>query len=262
MKSQILFVYEHEYPDLWQDGLFAALELLSYDFNITLHNLFYQSSPVGCSDYDFILGWGAFGSYVDKVMRTLKRPRGLCIAGNAVPPTNILDYDALFYETEWFRPQIENHPRIIHAFGTNTSIYKPRRSEKLWDCVTVGAFALWKRQNLMLSKSGLKLAIGEIQKGNAQESYAIISQLLSNGVMVSNMVSPETLAKIYNMSKLVYIPADINGGGERAVLEARACGVPVEVELDNPKLKELLSCDLYTEQYYAKQLKEGIELCL
>jgi hypothetical protein len=34
-------------------------------------------------------------------------------------------YDVLFYETEWYRPFIDHHPRKHRAFGINTNIYKP-----------------------------------------------------------------------------------------------------------------------------------------
>ena len=155
---------------------------------------------------------------------------------------------------------------LIHAFGVNTDIYKPIPDAiKIWDWVSVGAFALWKRQYLLKNKGGYKLAIGEIQKRNLSESVDIIGDLLLDGICVSDMVEPEKLAFIYNSADKIFIPADINGGGERAVLEARACGIPVEVENDNPKLKELLT---WTERgrvpdhyWYADQLKKGIESC-
>ncbi|MCL4419168.1 hypothetical protein M1146_03640, partial [Patescibacteria group bacterium] len=103
---------------------------------------------------------------------------------------------------------------------------------------------------------------GQMQRGNMLESMQIVSKLISNSVCVSDSVFPDVLAKMYNSSAQVYIPADINGGGERAVLEARACGRTVEVEFDNPKLKELLKVPVWDEHYYADQLKEGIEKCL
>jgi hypothetical protein len=78
------------------------------------------------------------------------------------------------------------------------------------------------------------------------------------GVGISGMLYPSKLRNIYNCSDVVYIPADINGGGERAILEARACGRTVEVERDNPKLQELVDGQLFDHHYYAEQLKKGI----
>ncbi len=42
---------------------------------------------------------------------------------------------------------------------------------------------------------------------------------------------------MYNSAAVVYIPCTVDGGGERAVLEAKAAGAVVEVEADNPKLQ-------------------------
>jgi hypothetical protein len=58
----------------------------------------------------------------------------------------------------------------------------------------------------------------------------------------------------------VYVPDDVLGGGERAVLEARCLGVKVEVEPDNPKLVELLTSPIYDHTYYARRLLYGLQL--
>lgn len=282
MKPKLLFVYDMEEAivPLWKDGLWAALQLLKRDFDIEYSNI--KGVPHTLSypqekGIKFILGWGAFGSSVDLALRknliTYEGKRddlkiGLCIGGNAHPPVESEFYDVLFYETQWYREQIKHHPHIVHAFGINGSLYKPdsvsryAESYPLWDYLTVGAFATWKRQSLLCRKEGRKFAIGQIQKGNLQESIDIIGDLLLGGVGISDMVSPESLVKFYYMADTVYIPADINGGGERAVLEARACGRRVEVESDNPKLQELLTGPIWEHGYYANQLKEGILSCL
>lgn len=261
MKPKILFVYDHQYPELWKDGLWAALELLKEDFEITKHNLNGDFTVRLRDYYDFILGWGAFKSKVDNCLRLElynRYKKGLCIAGNAIPPTGAANYDVLFYETEWYKPQISSHPNIVHAFGVNTDIYKPLDLPKLYDYLSVGSFSAWKRQTKLLDKTGNRLVIGEIQRQNFQESFGIILPLIKHGVAISDMVPPEDLNLLYNLSQAVYIPADIYGGGERAVLEARVCGIPVEIESDNPKLKELLTSPIYDHHYYATQLKKGL----
>jgi hypothetical protein len=260
MKPKVLFIFRHEYESLWQDGLWRALQVLSFDYEITLHNL--MNGNVAPYKYDFVLGWGAFGSAVDNYMQPMNLPKGLCIAGVAQPPKGSDNYNVLFYETEWYRPTIESHRNIIHAFGINTDIYKPSNKRKFWDYVTVGAFASWKRQHLLIDKPGYKLAVGEIQKGNPVESFGIIAKLLGGNVMISDMLEPKKLAEIYCMSKTMYMPSDIFGGGERAILEARACGCEVEIEPDNPKLDELTRCPIWDHNYYAERLKEGIDACL
>ena len=286
-KPKVLFIYEHEDESLWKDGLWAALELLKNEFDIYKHNLKTSSGelPIHPDTADFILGWGAFGSPADKEIQSrakvqrehYQRPykTGLCIAGNAMHPGGLDNYDVLFYETEWYKPQIEVHPNLVHAFGVNTDIfhyvgeiikgtdaYVAPQDNYLWDYLTVGAFATWKRQSKICFKPGSKMAVGQIQKNNMRESIEIVGQLILGGCGVSDMVPPEKLANFYRASKTVYIPADINGGGERAVLEARACGVNVEVEPDNAKLQELVNSPVWDHYYYAEQLKKGILSCL
>ena len=90
----------------------------------------------------------------------------------------------------------------------------------------------------MAGKQGNKLVVGEYQLNNEQESLNIVRHLVSNGVMVSGMINPYDLANLYHYSRTLYMPSDIYGGGERAVLEARSCGLQVEIEQDNDKLKE------------------------
>lgn len=260
-KKRIAFLFDHKYPEIWRDGLWAALQLLSDDYDILYINLAFNLPNL--EDIDFILGWGGFDSPVDKFLRTVTHlPKGLCIGGNAFPPSNTDTYDVLFYETEWYKPNIKDHRNIVHAFGVNTDIYKPMDLPKVFDYITVGSFSLWKRQFLLTRKAGVKIAVGEIQKDNMDESGNIVGALLPRGVGVMDMVAPEKLAVLINLSKTCYIPATTIGGGERAVLESRACGIDVEIEPDNPKLLEFLDSPIYDHKYYAKQLKKGIESCL
>lgn len=270
-KPKVLFVYDHKTPQLWRDGLWAALKILEGEFDIWMENLQEYHSMIVEGGWDFILGWGAINGPVDM---ELKKPvyrhtkRGLCLAGNVFLPITD-DYDVYFYETEWARKWlISNSPyidssKLVHAFGINSDIYTPwKEAPIIWDWLSVGAFAYWKRHERMLSKHGNKLVVGEIQKENKLESFDIISNLLLEGVAISDSVYPTKLRNIYNCSGKIYIPADINGGGERAVLEARSCDKEVIVEDDNPKLQELLTSPVWNHVYYADQLKKGILECL
>lgn len=275
-KPKLLFVYDHPRPDMWLDGLSAALNVLEEDFEVTRWNLFTDpiKPPKGSNEHiepwDFYLGWGAFGSKVDIMMQKWKNEepnkhahgwRGLCIAGNATPPEGANNYDVLFYETKWYRPQIDFHPNIVQAFGVNTDIFGPvsMSTPVVWDYVGVGALANWKRWEKMIEKPGQKLVIGQYQKDNEEESLEIARKLIRGGVMVSNEVSPYELANIYYYSRTLYMPSTIYGGGERSVLEAMSCGLDIEIEPDNEKLKELLEIEhIPSHIEYAEQLKKGI----
>lgn len=256
---KIAFVYENRHEEFWMDGLYAALDILSKDHHLVYINL--ATDPIEIvEDVDFILGWGAFGSLVDRVLRTRKEKKGLCIGGNANPPHKADEYDVLFHETKWYRPLISYHDNIVHAFGVNTDIFNEVSIPMpiVWDHIGVGSLSNWKRWEKMTEKEGRNLVIGEYQEDNEQESGEIAKMLLRGGVAVAPMVNPYDLATMYHWSRKLYIPADIDGGGERAILEARASGLPVEIEDDNLKLKELVDCEIYDHHYYANQLRRGI----
>lgn len=280
---KVLFVYymEPEIQRVWKDGLWAALNILKKDFDITYLNLF-EEYPEYYGGYDFILAWGGWRSPADNFIHRVrmidkKVPTGLCIGGNAIPPFMMDDHSILFYETEWYKEQISSHKNIKHAFGVNRNIHcKLEKADFgrftsstsgengyfLWNFTSVGSFSKWKHHEKLLEKTGNRLAIGQIQKNNLGESLDIIGPLLLDGVAISDMVSAEDLNVIYNLTETVYIPADINGGGERAVLEARSAGAKVLVDNSNVKLLSLLQGPIWGEQYYADQLKEGILSCL
>lgn len=253
----LVFVYESNHPIEVKDGLATALEVLGREINIKKINIARQL-PSFKKD-DFVLGWGAFGSRVDELIKHLPNKKGLCIGG-CPEPVDYLGYDVLFYETKWYREKIKYHPNIIHAFGIDTNVYKNLNVVRDVDYLGVGAYAKWKRWEKMLSKDGHRRVIGEYQRNNQEESQEIWDQLETGGVICKDMMSADKLVCEYNRAKTVYIPATIMGGGERAVLEARSCGCAIEIEPDNPKLKELLDCPIYDVDYYIKQLERG--LCL
>jgi hypothetical protein len=253
---KVLFVSDYKFE--LNDGINKAVKILGFDrYNI-------GDEISNFEEYDFLLGHGAFNSKVDILLRSLPNKKGLCIAGNVFPQyTNC--YDVLFYETEWVKNFLNLKGNLVHAFGTNTELYNTNNITlnryKCFDYISVGSLAKWKRHELLKNKKGVKMVIGEIQRDNYAESFEIANYLMKQGVGVLPQVDDTRLATIYHSSRNVYVPADIYGGGERAVLEARACGINVEVGEDNPKLKELLTSPIWDENYYANQLKKGIESC-
>lgn len=256
---KILFLYDVRLSDehLWKDGLWQAVHMLESEHEVTWHNLV-RSHDIDPSQFDAVLCRGDWSGHVDTFMESHPHPRAcLYLCGNVQKPQGRQNkYKTIFYEHEWQLP-IEHH-NLIHAFGINTKINYPMNLPKAIDWLTVGAFANWKRQPSILDKPGVKMAVGDIQKDNLEESSAIVGQLILGGCGVMDMIPTESLAVLYNLSRSVYIPANVNGGGERAVQEARACGIPVEVAEDNPKLRWFATTDIFTEEYLYQQLLKGL----
>ena len=163
---RIAVVIDHAYPDLWRDGLYMAIERLRQHYTIDIINL--RNGELIKNNYDFVLGWGAFESPVDTYLQSLNTKRGLCIGGVVEPSGQ--SYNIVFYETNWFEPFIKDFNRV-HAFGINETIFKPlpMADIKLWDYISVGALASWKRLHFIALKGGSNLVIGEIQKDNLEE---------------------------------------------------------------------------------------------
>jgi hypothetical protein len=170
-------------------------------------------------------------------------------------------YDVLFYQSEWYRPLVESHPLIFHAYGVNTDIMNPsvQRSKKQYDWLTVGAFRRYKRQSLILDKPGSKVAVGDPHNADPW----VLDNLRRGGVTILDYMAQEALAELYGRVGTVYIPAELHGGGERVVMEARACGTNVMIEPDNPKLAEFVhNPEILSHHYFSEQLTRGVESAL
>lgn len=266
----ITFVYDA--PDeYWNDGLKKAIDIMGTQWNIRKQNGFFK--PIMT---DFVLVWGAFGSKQQERVMESPFKKGICIAGGPLNHPDIHKFDVVFVETKWQQNELRKIGVDAKlAFGTNTDLFKPIPEQpKLFTAIYPAAFALWKRHNLFAdrycmngedsSTKGLlfkpSIALGYMQANEwERETY---DYCMSKGIVVLPQVKPEVLAYLYNACDIVYIPSTIVGGGERAVLEALACGIDVEVEDDNPKLVQLLKDmkhKLLTHHDYAKSLMEGIK---
>lgn len=238
----------------WNDGFVAGMRLLSNQYKIQWYNVAQGwPSKASLETFDSLLIKSNWNWVVDQYFRENYSPltcrKGIVISGVGKPPPlrEMLFYDFLFYQTDWYRPKIDAHPNIHKAFGINSHIMKPGQAAIKWDVISIGAFKPYKRYEKLISKKGRKLAVGEF----SHSSNPIVQKLRAAGVEVKNWVSPSQLRAYILASKTVYIPAAVFGGGERAVLEGRACGKPVEVEADNPKLLQLLKGKIPDQNDYA-----------
>ena len=217
---------------------------------------------------------------------TSTQPKCLLISGVAPLPERDEDvqyYSALVYETEWYNTWQhlqQRHPNVHQAFGIDTHIMKKSvvKRIKTWDLIFVGWMASWKRLDLFVEKyqrmcqtalqqekdTGVPvelptaLAVGKLDA--TEDSRAIVEMLEKNGVVVKSEVPYNELAGLIHRSKEMYIPSTIQGGGERAVLEGKACGVAVTVEPDNFKLLELIELEQVPSHLdYANALHEMLQ---
>ncbi|MBM4401851.1 MAG: hypothetical protein FJ044_01240 [Candidatus Cloacimonetes bacterium] len=257
---KLAFIYEIADERYWRDGLWAALKILEKEWEIEYCNGRFPERRA-----DFALVWGAMGSrqVIETIRLNIKK--GVCVAGGS-RSAQLSIFDVIFVETLWHQEMFKRIGITTKlAFGTNTQLFRPIPEQiKIWDAIYPAAFADWKRHEIFCQKYGGKgLAVGHMQESGWDiNCYQIC---LEYGTPVLPMVTPDVLVWLYNASKKVHITADLYGGGERAVLEGLACGLPVEVEQDNSKLISLLAENkkrLWTEWDYAKALKEGIEQCL
>jgi glycosyltransferase involved in cell wall biosynthesis len=252
----------------WHDGFTAAVAHLARDADVTWLNVHPDdpSQPerlARLGDCDCLLVKSNWGWIVDELVREHSPrkgpPRGLLISGTADPPRarRMRFYDALFYETHWYAPRLRRHRCRIHAFGVDTTVMSPDAAVAPdIDWLSVGALRPYKRHELLLEKDGRRVVIGDQVGADAD----ILARLKAGGVEVLDFLPYEQLAAYYRRSRNVLVAATLDGGGERSVLEARACGATVHVLDDNPKLGELVAERVvWDHEYYARQLASGIE---
>lgn len=278
----------------WHDpGFRGAMRLLQteHHFDLVHYNLAEEDVParleaaVASNAFAFILSKGCWHTPADKMMRSTiirrKAPgvkTGIFPACSSPPPADeetgksiALAYDVVFYDKVWLAPTFAHHPLAVHAFGIDT----PRtfnassgvawgEAAKLFDYVSVGMLAPWKRhENLVGMPGDAKLVVGYGWRSEA--SSEIVSTLFTAGIAVWQRVAPARMCDVYRASRRVYMGATELGGGERVILEARACGVPsdaIEIEADNAQLAEFIHGPIYASSYYAAQFAKGIRAAL
>jgi hypothetical protein len=257
--SPILLIYDQKEESLWRDGFYAAIKLLEKEQTVIWHNVLSGKPLPEAGSYGTVLVRGDWGGKSDLASRSLEGTKGIYLCGNSRPPLDPLDYNVVFYESPWQEKAFE-HPNKVHAFGINSDIFYPSPNKAIIDVLGVGALALWKRWDKFCTVPGTRLVVGEYQRENEQESLAIAQTLLRSGVGVMPSVPPETLRELYASSGIVYIPANLNGGGERAIMEARHCGAMTWIADDNPKLEWFQEAPLWDQHYLLQQLKKGLHV--
>lgn len=265
MKPKIGIIYyipikSKKYSD-WNDGFVAAINLLKCDFQIRWLNLAETISISEINDCNLVLAKSNWDWYVDRFIQKNKKsissPILILISGSIPPPSlkHILTYSHLFYETPWYSKFIANKTSASLAFDTNTEIFYPIKYPVNYDFISIGSLMFYKRHHYLLKKKGKRIVVGHCQTNDVR---SLMNILKKNEIDVLDYQPPATLNEFINKSKVVYIPAELHGGGERALLEGKACKREIEFEKDNPKLQSLFELPLLDHFFYADQIRQGI----
>lgn len=251
------------------DGFSAAMEELSKYHELEFINVHPYNDDAKINqrkipNADFVLVRSDWDWYparaTDKALKGGQKPVGLLIAGSTLPPSEIemLRYDVLFYETPWYQQFVEGkHPFAVRAFGIDSRFMNldSLPQERDIDYLMVGRLANFKRPWLLKKKIGKRVALGDFS--SASKNLKI--DLQDSGIELLGQVTYQELSEYYKRAKIVFVPCELQGGGERAILEGRACGAQIEIQSDNPKLESLLTLEIPSYIDYSQKIRKSIE---
>lgn len=226
----------------WQDGLYAAMKLLEQE-----HEVRYFDFPLeGLHGFkpDIVLYWESPVTQFSRdahnwnTVCMLPYPKCLLFAGGPLRAMDVKDFDLVFVESRINEEDCERQGiPYKRAFGTNTQLFKPVETPKIYDAFMHATFAGWKRHELFAEAVGSKGALAGRRQEHDDNGYQRSVKL---GVTIFPEQNAEALSKLISSSWVVLNTSNFEGGGQRCTLEAMACGVPVIVMADSPKNREFV----------------------
>lgn len=221
----------------WKDGLYAAMKHIEKKHEVRYVEPWDEIFPD-----EVVLYWEAPCTINGKDGENYKRihqlpnRKALLFAGGPIEEKWMFNFDHVFVEGEFNAKEMEGKgiPYSI-AFGVNEEIYKPKKEQKVFDGFMQATFAGWKRQPLFAE------ALGQIGLlcGRYQEEDQIPWVESSKSIRLPE-IPAEGVCNLINASHAVVNTSAYWGGGQRCVLEAMACNVPVVVMSDSPKNREFV----------------------
>ena len=259
MKLCLLWDIEIPIYDLvaWQDGLYWALSELGkkHEVMISLRsqeptmfrrdNITFQSFPTVDDQIAFAhvvdncLLWGQLDQPLFEKTKAFAKRTGLCFAGGAEEHPLGKEYDIIFTENKFINQKfLDQGYNAKVAFGINTDIFKPYPQPKVFKALYPAVFGMWKRQDLFAQAFGKDgVCIGRYQEHEPQ----CLQWAQDAGCMTVPMILPQSaMPYFYNASECIVSTATNDSGGQRTVLEAMACNVPIIVCDDNYKASEYI----------------------
>lgn len=228
----------------WNDGLRAAMRIIEQE-----HEVMYLDFPLRVADLvefnpDAVLYWEAPTTINGKdatnyrTVCELPYRKFLLFAGGPINPMWVKDFELLFVESRVNEEECERFGiPYKRAFGVNTQVMKPQMQPKVFHGALPATCASWKRHWLLADALHDKAVfMGRYQ----QHDPMGFDRAHKAGSLVLPELSAEGVASILNASYTMVNTSDVWGGGQRATLEAMACGVPPVVMEDSPKNREFV----------------------
>lgn len=240
MKGKISFVWQGiskpEIREHWKDGLYAAMQILEKEYEVE------YCEPWDNMTGDVILYWEApitiRGQSANHYMNVMSKPQKkiLLFAGGPLKKEWVKGFNLLCVESKINLDECNalGIPAMT-AFGINDEIFKPKSMTKIYDGIHHATCASWKRQELLGEALRDKALIVGREQDNDRMPFEVAR---AYGATVMPEQSYEKVCDLINQSHVLVQTANEQGGGQRATLEAMACGVPVVCMTDSPKNRE------------------------
>ena len=229
----------------WNDGLRAALKLIEKEHEVRYYDVTPETlEEVRVFGPDIVLFWEAPCTQFSKEpeasmfkgVASLPYKKCLLFAGGPLKAMDVKDFDLVFVESKVNEEDCERQGIPYRkAFGTNTEVFHPVLEPLIYDAFLQATFAEWKRHSLFADAVGMSGAVsGRKQEFDTNGYY----RCEAKGVYIYDELPAEGVARMINKSYCVLNTSNEQGGGQRATLEAMACGCPVIVMADSPKNRE------------------------